>query len=99
MPFNGTVPVNMSGHRKATAIRCNACSAALGHTVWHQTPRGLDPEPCPLETYGLARAVGHSEVRRMSDAPAVVAREKLGTAPRVPHWNVVKLAGLQPQGG
>lgn len=96
MAYNGVIPVNMSGHRKPTIIRCNKCSEAAGETVWHRTARGIDPEVCPLE--GLGRAVGHSAVSSRTGTPALIPREKLGTAPRVTNWQVVKVGGMLPTG-
>lgn len=94
--YTGTVLVNLSGHRKPTAYRCNACSAAQGHTVWHDTARGLSPEECPLNLVG--HVVGHSAVSSRTGAPALIPREKLGTPPAVTHWQVAKIGGTVPLG-
>jgi hypothetical protein len=94
--YNGVIPVGMSGKRKPTSYRCAACSAAQGRTVWHDTARGLHPEPCPLESQGVARPVGHPEVRAKSPAPALIPREKLGSTPRR-KWVTAQMPG--PGGG
>ena len=96
MAYTGVIPVNMSGHRKPTIIRCNKCSDAAGVTVWHRTARGIDPEVCPLEAIG--HPVGHSAVQSASVAPAFIPREKLGTPPRVQQWAVAKVGGVLPMG-
>ena len=62
----GSIYLAMTGHRKPTTYRCNLCSAAAGHAVWHSTHRGIG-EPCPLETPAKRKA------------PALIAKHKLGT--------------------
>jgi hypothetical protein len=97
MAYQGVIPVNMSGKRKPTAFRCNRCSEAKGHTIWHETHRGLDPEPCPFDLG--ERIFGHSEVHAPAVSPALIPREKLGTPPRVKKWHVVKVGGVLPMEG
>lgn len=67
----GQIYVNMTGHRKATSIYCARCQR------WHDTPRGPNPEACPLD--GLDRPKGHSEVTPAPAVPAIIERTRLGT--------------------
>ncbi len=85
----GSIYLQLSGHRKPTSIYCNKCRR------FHDTHRGLNPEACPLESFGVNRPVPHPAVTAKSAAPAHIPREKLGTPPKVKNWQVVKMVGLQ----
>ncbi len=83
--FKGTVPVAMTGHRKATAVYCPRCEA------WHDTPRGLEPASCPQDLvatvlwYGPLGGAPTIETRIIADlgqAPAFIPRDHLGTVRR-----------------
>jgi hypothetical protein len=63
----GNIYLQLSGNRKVTTRRCNLCSEAAGHAVWHATHRSLQQDVCPFE---------FTPVR---NAPAIIERHKLGT--------------------
>ncbi len=63
--FKGTVPVAMTGHRKATAVYCPRCRA------WHDTPRGLEPESCPRDLVATVRWYGPLGERPAMPKPVV----------------------------
>jgi hypothetical protein len=72
----GSIYLQLSGHRKPTSTYCARCGR------FHDTHRGLNPEPCPFV----------EELPR--SAPAYIKPERLGSKRRMTNVPVV-LPGLQ----
>ena len=67
----GNIYLQLSGNRKPTCYRCNPCSAAAGHAVWHSTRRG--------EVLGLGSTACPFELESVPQSATVIERHKLGT--------------------